>query len=161
MADILYRNDNYMFSYRAGGILIIDGKILLQKPDNDNYSIVGGHVMDGETSNETIVREFKEEIKFDVEIDRMIAVGEIFFNWAINLPCHQIALYYNLKLKDEKKINYESFYRYDELGKIRYKIKYEWIELSKIKDMIIYPLEIKEIIIKNSKEIEHFISKQI
>lgn len=30
--DILFKNDNFVFSYRIGGILIRDGKILLQRP---------------------------------------------------------------------------------------------------------------------------------
>ena len=40
--DILFKNEDFVFSYRVGGILIHDGKILLQKPKNDDYSIIGG-----------------------------------------------------------------------------------------------------------------------
>ena len=42
--DILFNNDDFVFSYRVGGILIRNGKILLQRPKNDDYSIIGGHV---------------------------------------------------------------------------------------------------------------------
>ena len=42
--DILFKNDDFVFSYRVGGILIRNGKILLQRPKNDDYSIIGGHV---------------------------------------------------------------------------------------------------------------------
>lgn len=45
MPDILYKTDDYVFSYRVAGILIRQGKVLLQKPKNDDgYSIPGGHV---------------------------------------------------------------------------------------------------------------------
>ena len=40
--DILFKNDDFVFSYRIGGILIRDGKILLQRPKNDDYSIISG-----------------------------------------------------------------------------------------------------------------------
>lgn len=30
--DILYKEENFVFSYRVGGVLIQNGKILLQKP---------------------------------------------------------------------------------------------------------------------------------
>ena len=36
--DILFKNDHFVFSYRVGGILIRNGKILLQRPKNDDYS---------------------------------------------------------------------------------------------------------------------------
>ena len=39
--DILYKEQDFVFSYRVGGILIHHGKILLQKPLNEEYSIVG------------------------------------------------------------------------------------------------------------------------
>ena len=48
--DILFKNDDFVFSYRVGGILIRNGKILLQRPKNDDYSIIGGHVAAMETS---------------------------------------------------------------------------------------------------------------
>ena len=41
--DILFKNDDFVFSYRVGGILIHKGKILLQRPKNDAYAIIGGH----------------------------------------------------------------------------------------------------------------------
>ena len=44
--DILIKNDDFVFSYRVGGILII----LLQRPKNDDYAIIGGHVVAMETS---------------------------------------------------------------------------------------------------------------
>ena len=53
--DILFKNDDFVFSYRVGGILIHDGKILLQRPENDDYAIIGGHVAAMETSMETLI----------------------------------------------------------------------------------------------------------
>ena len=37
--DILYKNESYIFSYRVGGILIQNGKLLLQRPVH-GYSIL-------------------------------------------------------------------------------------------------------------------------
>ena len=31
MADILFKTDDYIFSYRVGGLLIHNGKVLMQK----------------------------------------------------------------------------------------------------------------------------------
>lgn len=36
MSDILFKGDDYVFSYRVAGICIHDGRVLLQKPTNDD-----------------------------------------------------------------------------------------------------------------------------
>ena len=60
MSDILFKTDDYVFSYRVGGLLIRDGKVLMQKAvDNDGYALIGGHVAFGETTTETLAREYK------------------------------------------------------------------------------------------------------
>lgn len=101
--DILFKADDFVFSYRVGGIIINNGKILLQKPRNDDYAIIGGHVSSLETTMDTLKREFQEEINTDIEIERLMAVGEIFFPWG-EKPCHQICLYYKVHLTDEANI---------------------------------------------------------
>ena len=79
MKDIIYQADNYVFSYRVGGVLIHNGKILLQKvPNDDGYAFPGGHVTFGETTDVTLVREFKEELGADIQIVRLLMVGENF-----------------------------------------------------------------------------------
>ena len=77
--DILFKNDDFVFSYRVGGILTHKGKILLQRPKNDDYAIIGGHVAAMETSMETLKREFEEEIHAKIEVDNLLAIGEIYF----------------------------------------------------------------------------------
>ena len=57
--DILFKNDDFVFSYRVGGILKHNGKILLQRPKNDDYAIIGGHVASMETSMETLYENTK------------------------------------------------------------------------------------------------------
>ena len=59
--DILFRTEEYVFSYRVAGICIQNGKVLLQKPTNDTaFAFPGGHVTFGETNAQTLVREFQE-----------------------------------------------------------------------------------------------------
>ena len=36
MADILFKTSDYVFSYRVGGLLIHDGKALMQKAVDDD-----------------------------------------------------------------------------------------------------------------------------
>lgn len=53
MSDILFKTEGYVFSYRVAGICIKHGRVLLQKPANDDgFAFPGGHVAFGETNEE-------------------------------------------------------------------------------------------------------------
>lgn len=160
--DILFKTEDFVFSYRVAGILIRDNKILLQKPLNgDGYSLIGGHVSIGETTDISLIREFKEEIGVDISIDRLLAVGEIFFPWG-KRPCHQISLYYKVKLSDTASIPiYGVFKGIDCLENKKFSLDFCWVPLEEIKNIKVYPKEIVPYILENKKEIIHFISKQI
>ena len=70
MADILFKTNDYIFSYRVGGVLIHNDKMLLQRvPGDDGYAFIGGHVAFGETTAETLIREFKEELRADIKVE--------------------------------------------------------------------------------------------
>ncbi len=159
--DILFKTDDYIFSYRVAGILIKNGKILLQKPLNDNrYSIPGGHVAFGELSSETIIREFKEEIKADVKTERLIMVGELFWPWG-SKPCQQISFYYEISLCNENQIPLEgTFPAYDDFGNKRNDLEFSWIDLNEINNLMVYPTNIKEDLLSLPKELKYFVYQQ-
>lgn len=67
---------------------------MLQRPKDDTaYAIPGGHVVLGETNEETLVREFKEEINVDIKVGTLKWVGEIFFSWIDIKDIETIELY--------------------------------------------------------------------
>lgn len=88
-----------LFSYRVGGVLIKDNKILLTN-DGDDYSLPGGHSQIGEMSKETIIREFKEETGFDVEVVKVISTFEYFWKWS-DKKAHQLCIYSRLIMINE------------------------------------------------------------
>ena len=159
--DILFKNDDFVFSYRVGGILIRNGKILLQRPKNDDYSIIGGHVVAMETSIETLKREFEEELHTKIEVDNLLAIGEIYFPWG-KRPCHQICLYYNVHLVNDDIPLDGVFLGYDSLDDKRIDLDFCWVPLEDLKNGVkVYPQELVPYILEPKKEIVHFLSKQI
>ena len=161
MADILFKTDEYVFSYRVGGILIKNGKILLQRSKGDDgYAIIGGHVTFGETTDETIIREFKEELLADIKVERLIAVGENFFMWG-SRPCHQINLYYLVSLDDKNQIPLDGvFEATDELGESRIDLDMCWVNIEDLKDIKLYPEELKPYIASLPDNIVYFVHKE-
>lgn len=159
--DILFKNDKFIFSYRVGGILIRNGKILLQRPKNDDYAIIGGHIASMETSEETLKREFEEELHAKIAVDDLVAVGEIFLPWG-DKPCHQLCLYYNVHLLDNSIPLDGIFHGYDDFDHERINLDFCWVSLEDLKNgTTVYPLELVPHIIEPRNQIVHFISKQI
>ena len=148
--DILFDIDGVLFSYRVGGVLIKDNKVLLTK-NGDDYSLPGGHSQIGETSRETIIREFKEETGLDVEPINVISTYENFWKWD-DKDCHQLCIYYKLKMVDEAK---ELVPNPDTKG-----IEYVWLELEKLKSINLYPIGISAHISNNITDTTHFIYKE-
>lgn len=160
--DLLFRTEEFIFSYRVGGVLIRDGRILLQRPREDDYAIIGGHVASFETTAETLKREFAEELHADIGIDRLMAVSEIFFPWG-QKPCHQICLYYKVKLLNEGEIPLEgAFHGYDDLGGERIDLDFCWVPLEELRQGTkVYPLELTPYLLNETNEIVHFVSRQV
>lgn len=159
--DILFKMNEFIFSYRVAGVLIRDNKILLQKPKNDDgYSIPGGHVNFGETTPEALIREFREEINADIKIEKLILVGENFFPWG-NRSCQQISMYYTVTLCNEHQIPLDgTFVAKDDLGNKRIDLDFSWISLSEIHNITVYPTNIKNDLISLPEQIKYFVYKQ-
>ena len=148
--DILFDVDGVLFSYRVGGVLIKDNKVLLTK-NGDDYSLPGGHSQIGETSRETIIREFKEETGLDVEPLNAISTYENFWKWD-NKDCHQLCIYYKLKMVDETQELVPNPDTND--------TKFIWIELEKLKNINLYPIGMSAQILNNITDTTHFIYKE-
>lgn len=159
--DILFKSEDFIFSYRVAGLLIQNGKILLQKPKDDDYSLIGGHVARFEATEDTLKREFMEEIHADISVDNLFAVGETFWLWG-KTPCHQIGLYYKVHLLGNDIPLEGSFWGHEGFDNQRYDMEYCWMPLDELKNGLkVYPLELIPHILSNKNETVHFVSRQI
>lgn len=158
MPDILFKTDDYVFSYRVAGILVQNGKVLLQKPTNDTgYAFPGGHVALGETNAETLIREFKEEIGADISVGDLKWVAEIFFPWG-DKPCHQICLYYEVHSTKEGQLSSEdSFMGTEQLEGQNFQIEFHWVPIEKLEQIEVYPTQTASLMKSLDSGAQHFV----
>ena len=148
--DILFNVDGVLFSYRVGGVLIKDNKILLTKGEEE-YSLPGGHSQIGETSSETVIREFKEETGFDVEPINVISTYENFWSWD-SKKCHQLCIFYRVNLKDET----QELISCPDTNEP----KFVWVDLEELNNIKLYPLGIAKSITNQVVNNTHYIYKE-
>lgn len=159
MSDILFKTDEYIFSYRVAGICIEDGKVLLQKPSNDDgYAFPGGHVEFGETNEETLKREFFEETEIEISVGELKWVGEIFFDWG-EKRCHQICLYYEVKAEHGLP-DTDKFMGKEHLEDRNFDMWFYRVPLDAIEKINLYPTNAKELLKNYVGGVKHFIYRE-
>lgn len=105
MIDCGFAKENHWFRYRAGGILIKDGKMLFVKSKiGDYYYMLGGGVGLGETSEQCVEREVLEEAGIKAKVERLAVVCENFFKGVggkiDGLDCHTLEFYYRMSIEE-------------------------------------------------------------
>ena len=91
----------------VGAIIVQNGKILIvrrsSEPGKGKWSVPGGLVELGETVEQAVVREVREECGLDVEVDRLIdVVDSMTFDRNGRLKYHFIILDFFVKIKGGK-----------------------------------------------------------
>jgi ADP-ribose pyrophosphatase YjhB (NUDIX family) len=155
--DWLFKGDNYICNFRSVGVLIRKNKVLLQRDkDGSEYALPGGHVKIGESSMDSLVREYKEETGANIICERLIWTEECFWKWNKKLTS-TIAFYYLISLCNDTDIpdNGEFVSQKDNCNVIL-----GWIPLTELKPLTIYPSFLKEKIFEIGEHAEHFITRE-
>ena len=161
MKDILFKTEEAVFSYRVAGICLRDGKVLLQTTTGEDRSFAfpGGHVSFGETNEETLIREFKEEIGADISVGELKWVAEIFFPWG-NKPCHQICLYYLVDIQNPEVPGDGVFLAREHLEGRSFDLEFHWVPLEQAGEMEIYPVNARALLGRLEEGVQHFVYRE-
>ncbi|KIL50917.1 NUDIX hydrolase [Jeotgalibacillus campisalis] len=130
------------------GIIRKDDKVLLEQQNRKHskgtgnfYRPLGGTIELGEKSGDALIREFKEEIGADIEIDGYLGCVESIFR-VDDQTGHEIILLYAASFKDSILYEEEMFH-VTEPGKQTVAI---WVPVEELENdtCIVYPEETKE-----------------
>lgn len=90
------------FSYRVAGIAVKNNKILLNRLSRDPYwCLPGGRVEFNESSDTSLIREFREELDCQIEILGFKGIIENFFTMG-DLKRHELGFYYDIDVKTDQ-----------------------------------------------------------
>ncbi len=127
---------------KGARVIILDnGKLLLIhrfKKGKEYWVLPGGAIEGRETPEQTAIREIKEETNLDIELKELL--------WEIQEEYNSNYGYYFLakSFKGEQRFGGPETEKQSEDNKY----SLEWVSLEKLKEILFYPKEIKEKILK-------------
>lgn len=131
------------------GIIIRGNSILLSK-QWDGYDFPGGGIEKGETQEEALKREIKEETGLDVKVGKLVDCFDSFFRPYFVKEFWHCHLIYFLCKNPKGKISKANFDEYEK----RYADLAEWIPLNKINKIKFYNTIESQKLIKKALKIK-------
>jgi len=130
---------------RAVAVLIKGDEVLLihRKNEKEYFVFPGGGVEDGETVEQAVIREMQEETTIDVKINKLL------YHHIYDDGCEQF-FYLCDYIKGEPKLSEDSE---EKITMLEGKDFYEplWVKINKLSTMLIYPLEVRDLLIEDLK----------
>ncbi|MBR3006995.1 MAG: NTP transferase domain-containing protein, partial [Stomatobaculum sp.] len=143
----------FTLAVRTAAILIHEGRVLLERTIGKNeYYLPGGHVQPLEKTDETLIRELREELHSEMEITGFAGVGELFFPWEGRI-IQQLCFYYRVRFRTEKAapgIPAEGrFDGFDPAETKHYHLEYVWVPLEQLDRIRIRPGNILPLLVRD------------
>ncbi len=146
--DVKFSRDEGSFKLRVCGVIISNGKILIERGEDSNFwGYPGGHVELGEDTRTAVVREVYEETKIETQIVKTLANIQLFFPREDRKPFHEIGYYYLLKSKNELPTKDFSVEEIDKGEKKKHDFK--WVTFDELKQIDLRPVALKDVIINH------------
>ena len=124
------------FNVRVYGILINNNQVLVSDEHIKGMNITklpGGGLEYGEGTIECVIREFKEELNLDIEVESHFYTTDFFVNSAFSINNQVISIYYTVKAKTELDFKIASK-PFDFIKKKDGAQSMRWIDLAKISE---------------------------
>ena len=157
--DIRLDTNEGKFKFRVCGILKHNNKYLAVKINgNQFYCLPGGHVELDEDTAMAVKREMQEELGYNVDVEKLIAINQNFFKTSEGKPFHEIGFYYIVKAQNEQDVNVNDYTREElDKGKIQH-LEFKWLTLDELRQANFMPhfvadaIENKDVLINITRD---------
>ena len=148
--DWLFERDRRICHVRVTGVLLREGYVLAQRSGGE-YALPGGHLRFGETTEEALIREYREETGAEIVCERLLWTEEHFWNWG-DRPAHNLGFYYLIHLVNDQAIPSGFRPMGDNPG-----VEIGWVAIDELPKLCIYPTFLPEEIHRLGEAPKHFI----
>ena len=148
------------FNHRIAGIVLDENKVLLHRAEGEKFwTFPGGRAEIGETGEQTLIREIKEELNENVRVVRLLWVVENFFQYA-RKSYHELAFYFLMQFPEQSQYLDKSR-SFTGLEDDNY-LEFRWfpINSSILADLPLLPAFLQTSLDKLPELVEHIIQRE-
>ena len=141
--DISFQSENEKFNYRVCAVILNDGKILAMQDERSPYFYLpGGRVKMGETAEDAVIRETKEELSIIARIIRPLWLNQGFFKEDVDgLQYHEICIYFLMDISDTDLLSRgDAFFRQEGV----HRHTFQWLKYEQLQHEYFYPVFLKK-----------------
>lgn len=141
--DISFQSENEKFNYRVCAVILNDGKILAMQDERSPYFYLpGGRVKMGETAEDAVIRETKEELNIVARITRPLWLNQGFFKENVDgLQYHEICIYFLMDISDTDLLSRgDAFFRQEGV----HRHTFQWLKYEQLQHEYFYPVFLKK-----------------
>jgi 8-oxo-dGTP pyrophosphatase MutT (NUDIX family) len=143
---------NMRFKYRVAAVALQDSCVLIHQFEGSQYwSLPGGNVEMGETSQEALKRELQEEAELTFRIERLLWVHENLFERADGRQVHELAIYYLIELNESLDNSMDGWE--DDL-----RLHFRWVPLDQLSEHNLVPPFLKQALLSLPETPVHLIT---
>lgn len=133
--------ESAVFNLRTVCVFADGGHVLIHRAEPDDFwTPPGGRVEIGESTREAAAREMREELKVNVEVERLLWVAEYFFE-VQGRTFHEVTFYYRAHFPPAANITPDVplFYG-DDFG---LPLIFRWVRVDELQELRFYPTFLK------------------
>ena len=141
--DATVNMDKYVLNIRSAVLIVHNNKVLLHKNVNEEYyALLGGRVQLGESSDNTAIREVKEELGKEIVLNGYCCTVENMFLHKGKEYQEILFVYFGEFVDDDDKKIEETLKNIEG----REELEYQWVEIGEFENYDIRPLAVKQVL---------------